>query len=226
MLLCASPSQNKTGGRGRNSRRAILEWGSGHGDEPSVVGVSKTQIRAGCRKLGCQATLLGLLNGEPLQVREERKSSYQSPPGPIMVLSGHSHLNLCSPASASTSLPVGCMTKPRLQPTAKNTSKMIRTHPDAPDSLPPIYSPHAGCRVCGSLPFSLGNATGLIKVTQSSGQLVSAHPLLGVTASTVLEFAGGSAESADPRYILTRGAKPAAGWSPGSGDGKASAVQV
>lgn len=33
------------------------------------------------------------------------------------------------------------------------------------------------------------NATGLIKVTQSSGQLVSAHPLLGVTALTVLEFA-------------------------------------
>lgn len=59
--------------------------------------------------------------------------------------------------------------------------------------LPPIYSHHAGCRVCGSLPFSLGNATGLIKVTQSSGQLVSAHPLLGVTALTVLEFAGGSA---------------------------------
>lgn len=94
---------------------------------------------------------------------------------------------------------------------------MVRTHPDAPDSLPPIYSPHAGCRVCGSLPFSLGNATGLIKVTQSSGQLVSAHSLLGVT---VLEFAGGSAESADPRYILTRGAKPAARWSPGNGDGE------
>lgn len=66
---------------------------------------------------------------------------------------------------------------------------MVRTHPDAPDSLPPIYSHHAGCRVCGSLPFSLANATGLIKVTQSSGQLVSAHPLLGVTALTVLEFA-------------------------------------
>lgn len=40
-LLCASPSQNKTGGRGRNSRQATLVWGSGRGDEPSVVGVSK-----------------------------------------------------------------------------------------------------------------------------------------------------------------------------------------
>lgn len=51
------------------------------------------------------------------------------------------------------------------------------------------------------------------------------HPLLGVTALTVLESAGGSAKSADPGYTLTRGAKPASEKeSSGSGDGKGSGV--
>lgn len=51
------------------------------------------------------------------------------------------------------------------------------------------------------------------------------HPLLGVTALTVLESAGGSAKSADPGYTLTRGAKPASEKErSGSGDGKGSGV--
>lgn len=51
----------------------------------------------------------------------------------------------------------------------------------------------SSCREVPSLSFSLGSATCLPKVTQSSGRLVPPQPVLKVAASTVRKSAGGAA---------------------------------
>lgn len=120
------------------------------------------------------------LTGEPLQVSEDGRSFSLPCSGLLMVFPSHSDSNLHSLASHSTPLPVGHRTRPWAPGNPPGEMNSSRDGEDTPGyfSRPNCdLHPPTGHRVWLIL-SSLGIATHLPKVIQSSRQLALPQPVL------------------------------------------------
>lgn len=138
------------------------------------------------------------LNGEPSQVSLEGRAYSLSPSGLLVVFPSHSDSNLHSFSHRLHSF-AGELSDKALGSWEASGGRgapleMERAHLDTSAGPGAIHIHPASCRVNGLLSFSLGDATCLPKVTQSSGQLAPPQPELRLGAvSNVLEFEGGAA---------------------------------
>ena len=138
------------------------------------------------------------LNGEPSQVSLAGKAYSLSPSGLLVVFPSHSDSNLHSFSCRLHSFAGGLSDKAlgSWEPGEGRGAplEMERAHLDTSAGPGASHIHPACCRVSALLSLSLGDATCLPKVTQSSGQSAPPQPELRQGAvSIVLEFEGGAA---------------------------------